>query len=150
MNTSNISLKEGSMNKENTGQDRSRVTLKESMSEGELKFEEKKEQAGNREPAQGRSAFAEQRDEIAEGLGNVARILRDSAQQLQQQDQRLTSGYIDSLVGKIEHASDYLREKDMKQFIADIEYFARRRPGLFLAGAFALGFFSIKLLKSAR
>lgn len=136
------------MNKENS--DICRSTLEESMSQGKLKFSEKEEQAENRDQGQARSAFAEQRDEIAEELGSMARILRNSAQQLQQQDQKLTSGYIDSVVGKIEHASDYLREKDMRQFIADIEYFARRRPGLFLAGSFALGFFSMKLLKSAR
>lgn len=136
------------MSKENP--DRSRSTLEESISQGKLKFGEKEEQTVNRDTMQTRSAFAEQRDEIAEGLDNMARILRDSAQQLQQQDQKLTSGYIDSVVSKIEQASDYLREKDMKQFIGDIEYFARRRPGLFLTSAFALGFFSIKLLKNAR
>jgi hypothetical protein len=135
------------MSKENS--DLCGSTLEESMSQGKLKFSEKEEQTENRDLGQTRSTFAEQRDEIAEGLGSMARILRNSAQQLQH-DQKLTSGYINSVVGKIEHVSDYLREKDMRQFIADIECFARRRPGLFLAGAFALGFFSIKLLKSAR
>lgn len=108
-----------------------------------------KESVGQEEREQARSIFAEQRDEISEGLNSVAQVLRHSSHQLQQQDQRLISAYLDKIAEKIEQSSNYLSEKEAKQLVDDIKSFARRRPWLFLGSAFALGYFSIKLLKSS-
>lgn len=99
---------------------------------------------------QAKSIFEEQRDEISGGLRSVAQVLQHSSHQLQQQDQRVVARCLDKISEKIEQSSNYLSEKEVSQLVNDIESFARRRPWLFLGSAFALGYFSIRLLRASR
>ena len=50
---------------------------------------------------------------------------------------------------RLEQLSKYIREKDPKQLLGDVQNFGRRRPALLVGGAFLLGFAGARLIKSA-
>lgn len=91
-----------------------------------------------------------QKDRAAEGLTSVAEALRQTGQQLRSQDQQMVTGYIDSAAQQVDRISSYLRQNDLGRFVDDLEGLARRQPGLFLGGAFALGLLGARFLKSSR
>lgn len=91
-----------------------------------------------------------QKDRAAEGLTSVADALRQTGQQLRGQDQQMVTDYIDSAAQQVERISNYLRQNDLGRLVDDIEGLARRQPGLFLGGAFALGLLGARFLKSSR
>lgn len=96
------------------------------------------------------SRITGQKDRAAEGLTGVAQALRQTGQQLRDQDQTGFTGYIDSAAAQVERVSDYLRGKDVGELIDDVEHFARRQPALFVGGAFVLGVLGTRFLKSSR
>ncbi len=91
-----------------------------------------------------------QKDRVAEGLGGVAQALRQTGQQMRDQDQLGLTGYVDRAASQVESFSSYLRENDMGRVVDDVERFARREPALFLGGAFVLGLLGARFLKSSR
>lgn len=91
-----------------------------------------------------------QKDRAAEGLTSVADALRQTGQQLRGQDQQMVTDYIDSAAAQVEKISNYLRQNDLGGLVDDIESLARRQPGLFMGGAFALGLLGARFLKSSR
>jgi hypothetical protein len=96
------------------------------------------------------SRLAGQKDNFVGGLNSVAEALRQTGQQLRQQDQQGVTDYIDRAASQVERASSYLQERDLGQLVDDVEQFARRQPTLFLGGAFALGLLGARFLKSSR
>jgi len=96
------------------------------------------------------SRLTTQKDRAAEGLSNVAQALRQTGQQLREQDQEGITLYIDRAASQVERFSGYLQRSDVGQLVDDVERFARRRPALFLGGAFALGILGARFLKSSR
>lgn len=96
------------------------------------------------------SRLAGQKDRAAEGLTSVAQALRQTGQQLRDQDQQVVTGYIDSAASQVERISNYLQQHDLGQLIDDVERFARRQPALFLGGTFMLGVLGARFLKSSR
>jgi hypothetical protein len=91
-----------------------------------------------------------QKDRVAEGLGGMAQALRQTGQQMRDQDQLGLTGYVDRAASQVESFSSYLRENDMGRVVDDVERFARREPALFLGGAFVLGLLGARFLKSSR
>jgi hypothetical protein len=89
-----------------------------------------------------------QKDRAAEGLGTLAHALRQTGHQLGAEDQLKVQQYVDSLAGQVERFSGYLRDRDVAEMIDQVEDFARRRPALFVGGAFALGLLGARFLKS--
>jgi len=96
------------------------------------------------------SRLAGQKDRAAEGLTSVAHALRQTSQQLREQDQQTVTGYIESAASQVERVSNYLRQNDLGGLIDDVEHFARRQPALFLGGTFVLGLLGARFLKSSR
>ena len=96
----------------------------------------------------------QQRDNAASGLASVAGAVRRMGEGLRGQDQGAiadyTAQYGDKLANRIERTSDYLRGHDVGQIVTEVENFARRRPGMFLGGAFLLGLAATRFLKSSR
>jgi hypothetical protein len=96
------------------------------------------------------SALSDRKSQAAEGLGSVAQAIRQTGDQLRQQDQAtFVAEYADKVANQVERFSNQLRERDVEQFIGDAQDLARRQPGLFLGGAFALGVFLARFLKSS-
>jgi len=93
-----------------------------------------------------------QRDRAASNLGSVAQALRQTSDQIRDQNE---SGalpvhqYVASAADQLERVSGYLRNTDVRQMVGDVERFARRQPGLFLGGAFLLGVLGARFLKSS-
>jgi hypothetical protein len=96
------------------------------------------------------SRVSSQKDRAAEGLGSVAQALRQTGQQLREQDQAGVTDYIDRAAAQVERFSGYLQHSDVGQLVDDVEGFARRQPALFLGGAFVLGLLGARFLKSSR
>jgi len=82
-------------------------------------------------------------------LGTVADTFRQTSQQLRDQNQDVVADYADRAAEQIEHFTSYLRGRDVRQLVRDVEDFSRREPALFLGGAFALGLFAARFLKSS-
>jgi len=96
------------------------------------------------------SRLAGQKDRAAEGLTSVAHALRQTSQQLREQDQQAVTGYIETAASQVERISNYLKQNDLGGLIDDVERFARRQPALFLGGTFLLGLLGARFLKSSR
>jgi hypothetical protein len=91
-----------------------------------------------------------QKDQAAEGLGSVAQALRQTGDQLREQNKgAAVHEYISSAADQVERLSGYLRSTNVNQMVNQVEQFARRQPALFLGGAFVLGLIGARFLKSS-
>jgi hypothetical protein len=106
-------------------------------------------QATGQVAEQAKSQAATQKDKAADSLSSVAQALRQSGQQLQDNGQGAIAGAVNKGADQVDQLSDYLRQRDVNQLIAEAEDFARRQTPLFLAGAFALGVMAARFLKSS-
>jgi len=91
----------------------------------------------------------DQKTQAVSSIGNVADAIRQTGQQLRSNDQEAIAQYIDRAAEQIDQFTGYLRGRDMRQLVGDVESFARREPALFLGGAFVLGLFGARFLKSS-
>ncbi len=85
----------------------------------------------------------------AERLEGTAKTFREIAEDFRGETPVL-SRYVDQIAEKIEGASQYLREKDLKEIINDTEHFIRSQPALIIGAAFAMGVITARFLKSSR
>ena len=84
----------------------------------------------------------------AEALGNVAKLVGDTAPGI---EDRLGSEYGDyarRAATAIEDAANAIAEKDPDELIEDTRNFVRNSPGIALAGAAVVGFVVARLLKT--
>ena len=84
----------------------------------------------------------------AETLGEVAQAVRQSGEQLRDQQPQVAS-FVDTAAEQLERASSYLRESDLQDIVYRVEDVARRQPMLFIGGAFVLGLAAARFLKSS-
>jgi hypothetical protein len=85
----------------------------------------------------------------AEGLGTLAQSLRQAGDQLRSQDGDFIGPCAASAADMVDRFSTYLRDTEPRDMMCDVESFARRQPGLFLGGAFLIGFAAARFLKSS-
>jgi hypothetical protein len=84
----------------------------------------------------------------SEALGNVSKLIGDTAAGL---DERLGPEYGEyarKAAGAIEDAANRIAAKDAEELIDDTREFVRKSPGVALAGAAILGFALVRLVKS--
>ena len=93
-----------------------------------------------------RSSIDKGRSRAADTLSDVARTLMQS----NQQGENPASEFMTRAGQQVQRAADYLQKADMRQLVSETEGFARRQPALFLGGAFAIGVFAARFLKSGR
>jgi hypothetical protein len=98
---------------------------------------------------QAKGQLANQKHEASQRLVPVQTALRESAQQLRKQGQGSVGHYADRAADRVERISTYLRETEVDEIMEEVRGFARRRPGLFLGSAAAIGFFATRFLKSS-
>ena len=82
-------------------------------------------------------------------MEGVANALRQTGEQLHEQDQGSVGRYAEQAAEQAERFSGYLRDRDANQLLNDVEDFARERPAIFLGGAFLLGAAAARFLKSS-
>ncbi|MBV9168888.1 MAG: hypothetical protein JOZ81_02240 [Chloroflexi bacterium] len=98
---------------------------------------------------QATSQLESQKDRVVDTLVTVAQALRQTGQQLNQQEQGAVGGYVEQAAERVERTTNYLRAHDVPDLIAETQDFARRQPGLFVTGALALGFLGARFLMSS-
>jgi hypothetical protein len=119
------------------------------MHEKKEQMEEKSAEAVGRVKGSAKSMIDKRRMQAADNLGSVARAFRRSSEELSKED-ATASRYTDFAAKQAEHLAAYLREGDIDQAMDKVERFARKRPEVFLGGAFAIGFFLSRFIKSSR
>ena len=111
-----------------------------------------RQQASNlasRTTEQAKSQLANQKHSASQRLTPVQSALRESAQQLRNQGQGQVGDYAEKAADQVERFSTYLRQTEVDEIMEEVRGFARRRPGLFLGSAAAIGFFATRFLKSS-
>jgi hypothetical protein len=98
---------------------------------------------------QAASQLESQKDRAVDTLVTVAQALRQTGHQLQQQEQGAVGGYVEQAAERVERVTNHLRARDVPELIAETQDFARRQPGLYVAGALALGFLGARFLMSS-
>jgi hypothetical protein len=93
--------------------------------------------------------LATQKERASSELGGVARALRTTGEQLQEQEQDSVARYVNQAAEQTERLSEYLSERDANELVREVEDFARNRPAVFLGGAFAIGIAAARFLKSS-
>ncbi|MBV9950087.1 MAG: hypothetical protein JOZ69_24820, partial [Myxococcales bacterium] len=79
----------------------------------------------------------------------VARTLRDAGDKIDSPPGIELDRYVSRAAEGVERASAYLRERQLRDVMRDVEGYARREPALFFGGAFALGLLASRFLKSS-
>ena len=91
-----------------------------------------------------------QKDGMVDSLGSVAEALRQTALTLEEGNLDANFGrYAARAARQVDRLSNYLRDSDLRDLARDTADFARRRPELFLGGAFVAGLVLARFLKSS-
>jgi len=99
-----------------------------------------KEQIGNQLTAR--------KDEVTDRAQDVASAIREAGQKLGDKDGAIPN-FASQAAEQVEKMSRYVRGRNVGELIGDVEGFARREPAIFVGGAFALGLFAARFLKSS-
>jgi hypothetical protein len=91
----------------------------------------------------------DQKERATGNLESVSQALRQTGQQLRDQDQGPFGQFAEGAADMVYRFSGYLNQRDIHQIVGEVESFARRQPALFLGGAFALGLIAARFLKSS-
>jgi hypothetical protein len=94
------------------------------------------------------SRVDEQKNRAAAGLGGIADVIRSAGNELRNENDTLAS-YVDTASDQMKRFADQIREKGVADLLDEVQVFARRRPALFIGGAFLLGFGIARFLKSS-
>ncbi|HEY0074282.1 MAG TPA: hypothetical protein VGB77_09280, partial [Abditibacteriaceae bacterium] len=127
--------------------------VREAVAPAVQQAQEKTGQLLSQAQQQAVSRLDEQKANAVGGLGAVAETLRQTGQQLRDNDQGVITQYVsqysETAANQVEKVSSYLGERDVNQLIGDVESFARREPTLFIAGAFLLGLAGARFLRAS-
>jgi hypothetical protein len=90
-----------------------------------------------------------QKDRATDGLGTMAQAVRQSTQQLRDQQHDTVAGYVEQAAEQIEKLSQTLKQKNVGELLSDAQRLARRQPALFVGAAFTLGLIGARVMKSS-
>lgn len=94
------------------------------------------------------SRVDEQKNRAADGLGGIANAIRNASNELRTENETI-AGYVDQASDQLRRFADQIREKGVADMLDDVHAFARRRPALFIGGAFLVGLGIARFLKSS-
>jgi hypothetical protein len=94
------------------------------------------------------SRVDEQKNRAADGLGGIANVFRNAGNELRSENEALAS-YVDMASDQLRNFADQIRQKGVADMMDDVHNFARRRPALFIGGAFLVGLGIARFLKSS-
>ena len=94
------------------------------------------------------SRVDEQKKRAADGLGGIADVFRSASNDLRSDNETLAS-YVDLAGDQMRRFADHIRERGVADMLDDVHAFARRRPALFIGGAFLVGLGVARFLKSS-
>lgn len=123
---------------------------KEQAKEAIAQTKQKAGELAERTRGQVKDQLSTQKENAAGSLGGFATALQQAGDQLRDQNQNAVGDYARAAADQVERVSGYLRDNNVDQVVRDTEDFARRQPALFLGGAFLLGVFASRFLKSSQ
>ena len=94
------------------------------------------------------SRVDEQKNRAADGLGGIADVFRTASNDLRNENETLAS-YVDLAGDQMRRLASHIRERGVADMLDDVHAFARRRPALFIGGAFVVGLGLARFLKSS-
>jgi hypothetical protein len=94
------------------------------------------------------SRVDEQKNRAADGIGGIADVIRNAGNELRTENEALAS-YVDAASDQMRRFADQIRERGVGDMMDDVSRFARRRPALFIGGAFLVGIGIARFLKSS-
>ena len=94
------------------------------------------------------SRVDEQKNRAAEGLGGIANVFRTAGNELRSENEAVAA-YVDMASDQLRRFADQIRQKGVTDMLDDVNNFARRRPALFIGGAFLVGIGIARFLKSS-
>ena len=103
----------------------------------------------DRVKASAASQLGAQKDRATEGLGSVAQAVRQSGQQLRDQQHDTIAQYIEQAADQLERFTTRLKDRNVGDLAREAQELARRRPAVFIGAAFALGLLGARFLKSS-
>jgi hypothetical protein len=107
----------------------------------------------NKVQQQAGSQLTRGKETAATEISQVANAVRRLRENLPQQEMgpiaRVVGDYGEKAANSLERLSTYVRDKDPKQLLNDVQDFGRRQPALLLGGAFLLGFAGARLIRSS-
>jgi len=95
------------------------------------------------------SQLSSQKDRATDGLGSLARAVRQSTQSLRDNQQDTVAQYVEQAADRIEQFSSQLRDRDLGELMREADRFARRQPAIFIGAAFMLGVLAARFFKSS-
>jgi|1185.fasta_scaffold645172_1 hypothetical protein len=96
------------------------------------------------------SQLDSQKARATDGLSAVAGAVRQTTQQLRNDQHDGLAQYVDRAADQLERFSNAMRNKDVDELLRDARQFARQQPALFIGGSFAVGLLAARFLKSSR
>lgn len=90
-----------------------------------------------------------QKDRAAGQVSAVANAMRSTSSNLRNSEASFLAEYADRGAEQVEQFARYLRNADLGDLMGDAERIARQQPALFVGGAFLLGVFAARFLKSS-
>jgi hypothetical protein len=94
------------------------------------------------------SRVDQQKNRAADGLGGIADVIRNASNELRGENEALAS-YVDMASDQMRRFADQIRQRGVADMMDDVGRFARRRPALFIGGAFLVGLGIARFLKSS-
>lgn len=94
------------------------------------------------------SRVDEQKNRAADGLGGIADVFRSAGNELRTENETLAS-YVDTASDQLRRFAENIRQRGVADILDDVHAFARRRPALFIGGAFLIGLGIARFLKAS-
>jgi len=95
------------------------------------------------------SQLGTQKDRATDGIGSVAQAVRQSTQQLREQQHDTIAQYVEQAADQLERFATRLKDKNVGDLAREAQDLARRRPAVFIGSAFALGLLGARFIKSS-
>jgi hypothetical protein len=90
-----------------------------------------------------------QKSRATDGLSVIAGAVRQTTQQLRNDQHETLAQYVDRAADQLERFSNTIRNKDVDELLREARQLARQRPALFIGGSFAVGLLAARFLKSS-
>jgi len=95
-----------------------------------------------------RSQLESQRGHLTGEIKEVSRVLRDASRNLHE-EHGTAATYVERIADQTDRLGSYLDRTSPREIADEVSRFARREPAMFIGGAFVLGIFAGRFLKSS-
>jgi hypothetical protein len=90
-----------------------------------------------------------QKTRATDQLENIAASVRQSTRRLREEQHDAVAAVLERGVNELERFTTTLRERDINEFIADLERFGRQQPALLLGSSFVAGLALARFAKAS-